>query len=877
LAGRREELAVVRHHVEEGAGRLLLVAGEAGIGKTRLIEAAQAGCAAFLARGAGLPMSVEVPFLPVANALADAFRADESWFRESVASCPSYVGEALAPLLPDLGTDRPAAHVPEASARSLLFKAVAAVLEALAVRRAVALVIDDLHWADPGTFDLVEQLVATGAGVPVLCAVRTEDPSVCDRVEPWSARMCRLANVETLELGPLTRAGTAEQLRLLAAPDRSPVAATDPIVDLIHSRSLGLPLFTEQLALRPDGPLPRLLDDVLGQRVADLTPEEHRVAALLGVADRDLTVEALREATGLPPAALTGCLHSLTDRRLLGAGERSVALRHPLLAEAVRHRLVPGEAADLHRRLATVLAAGGDAAEVAAHWQGAGDDEQELVWRIRAARSARDRLASEEEARQWRRSLELWPGDDLDERHGLRRIDALLAELDAVERSGRTDEARALIAPVLGRADDLPATTAADVWCRAASLADLVEGTLAALGYAERAAAAYDSAPAGPGLVRALTEHAIGLVWAGRLEEARAVDARLVAVCRSLDDPAQLRHALVQQAGHLGLDGWSRQVRTILDEARSVRTPRPDPDGDVLLAFVETDLVLKFGGGTDALVAAARDGMAAAEAWQLETSELALGLRGNLAEGLLHAGHVAEAAALVDPITDEVPLVDGWMVHAVQVAVDTVRGRLDAATQRSWALQDAVPAVQEDREIAALVTACELWSGRADLSLERLSGVVQKEVGSVDRIMAAECQVLAARAAADLADAGVAPRSELCRRVAALLAGDDPIRMPSEARDAYRATRAAELSRLAAQPRVDLWSAAAAGWDLVGRPFESAYARWRGAQAAHVTGAGTVADRLLRRAARDAHGHLPLEHAIRATQRTRAALARTTG
>lgn len=864
IAGRRTELAAVRSHLEAGTG-LLLVTGEAGIGKTRLMDTARGTCGAFVARGAGLPLSVEVPFLPVRNALLDVLHADDTWLPQALTACPAYVPGALAPLLPELTSTRPPPG-PDASARPRLFTALAAALQALADRRGLALLIDDLHWADGDTLDLVEQLLATGTRVPLLGAFRSDDPAIPDRVLAWSARVRRLPNVKTLELAPLTRAETAEQIRLLSVPGREAAGSTDPIVDRIHARSLGLPLFTEQLALQPNGPLPRLLDDVLGQRVADLPPEEHRVATALGVADRDLAVDVLRSATGLSPAALTSCLRSLARRRLLADGSQSVALRHPLLAEALRCRLVPGEAAEIHRRIARTLARTGEPAEVAVHWQGAGDTEQELAWRIRAARTAHDRIAPQEEARQWKRALELWP-DDLDERDGLRRIDAALAQLDALEASGHTDQAWTLLVPMLERVNALPDLTAADILCRASTYGDLLQGTLAALGYAERSVVLYETAPPSHGLIRALTEQACCLSWAGQVTEALEVDRRLVAACRSLGDAAELRQALVTHAGHLSSLGWSAGLRTLLDEAHSIQTPRPDPAGDVFLAVVESDLVLRFGGGPEALLAAGRDGLAAAETWHLDTYR-ALGLRANIATGLLRAGRVTEAAELVDPFTEQRSYVDAWSLHAVRVALDTIRGRLDEAVKRLEALQSAVPAVSEDREVTAIVTTSELWSGRPDLAFQRLSRSLENEVGSFDQIMAGQCQVLAVRAAADLADTGGAHRPELRRQVHRLLAGDDPTDMPSEAQNAYRATRTAELSRLAARPHPHAWVAAAKEWDAIGRPFESAYARWRGAKAASITGQGTLSNRLLRRAAKDAHDHLPLAQVILKTQRT---------
>jgi hypothetical protein len=870
IAGRRAELAAVRRHLESGTG-LLLVTGEAGIGKTKLVDTARATCGVFVATGAGLPLSVEVPFLPLTHALLEVLHAEDTdWVPRALAACPAYVPGALAPLLPELTTDQGPPGLDD-SARPRPFNAIAALLLALADRRPLALLIDDLHWADANTLDLLEHLLATGVGVPLLGTLRTDDPAVPDQVAAWSARVRRRANVETLELSPLSRAETAEQIGLLHVPGARGARATDTVIDRIYARSLGQPLFTEQLSVHPDGPLPRLLDDVLGQRVAALPSDEHLVVTALGVADRALSVDLLQAAIGLSRAPLTDTLHALARRRLLGDGLDTVALRHPLLAEAVRRRLVPGEATEMHRMLAATLAETGEPAEVAAHWQGAGDAEQELVWRIRAARVAHDRIAAHEAARQWQRALELWPDGDLEERDGVRRIDAVIAQLDALEDSGHTERAWTLLVPLLERVDALPPLTAAEILCRASAYGDLVSGAIAALEYAARAVALFETAPSSRGMVRALTEYAQCLQWAGRVPEALEVDRRLVAVCRSLGEAVELRSALVTNAAHLSDLGWSTGVRALLDEARRIETPQPDPAGEVFLGVVETDLVLRFGGGPVALLDAGSDGLAAAEKWHIDTYR-ALSLRANVALGLLRAGRVAEAAELVDPHTEGPPHVDAWVLDAVRVGLDTVRGRLDEARARLEGLVSVAAAVSEDREITAVVTTCDLWAGRPDLALERLSRALGSEVGSFDQVLTGECQVLAVRAAADLADAGVALRPQLQRRVARLLSGEDPTDFTSEPQHAYQAARTAELARLAADSRPDRWVSAAKEWDAIGRPFESAYARWRGAQAALTTGHGTLANRLLQRAARDAHDHMPLTQAIRATNQH---LART--
>ncbi|MFC7496597.1 MULTISPECIES: ATP-binding protein [unclassified Nocardioides] len=858
IAGRETELAAVRRHLHTGTG-MLLVIGEAGVGKTRLVDTARATADVVVARGAGLPLSSEVPFLPVTGVLQALHRAAP--LTDVITECPSYVRGTIGSLLPEVSIDEAPKGL-ETSARPRLFSAVHTVLEAAVARRRMAVLIDDLHWADSDTLDLLEHLLGAGINAPVLGTFRLDDPAIPDPVLAWAARVRRLPNVDTLDLPPLTRDETADQMRMLPAPH----PRTDEEVDRIYARSRGLPLFTEQLAVDANGPMPRLLDDVLGQRVADLPAAEQQVASTLAVADRGLPIDVLLPVSGMAADALTPALRGLDRRRLLADGDdEAVALRHPLLAEAVRRRLVPGEATELHCKLALALAACGEPAEVAAHWQAAGDATEELGWRIRAARSAQERIAVEEEARQWRRALELWAdGGDLDENAGLRRIDAEIALVDALLYSGQIELAWEVIQPVLDRVDELPTLVAAEVLYRAAGYeTELVDGPVPV----ERAATAvalFETAPPGRSLVRALLQYANCLHLAGRAAEVRDVDRRRVAVCRSIDDPMELRRALTVQAIHLADRGSLSEIRELLDEAHRIVPSPPDPIGDTWLGGIETDLVLKFGGGTTALVAAGRDALAAADEWALDTY-VAAAVRYNIALGWLRAGHLVEAAAMVDGRTQGPPTHDKTPLHEVRVALDAVRGRREEAAQRLSAVMSQIGAARLDPEFNAVVTECELWSGRAHDAYDRLSESLQSESGRVHAIMAGECQVLAVRAAADLAEEDPARRATLRRRVTDLLDRDDPTDVASQAQQAYRCARAAELSRLAGDPRVDLWASAAREWSRIGRPFDAAYCSWRGAQVALLTGQGSVALRLLRRAAREARDHVPLSAAIAET------------
>ena len=215
----------------------------------------------------------------------------------------------------------------------------------------------------------------------------------------------------SVELGPLSREESAEQLRLLAGAD-----VEEEVVDRIYQKSRGQPLFTEQLAAESGSAegLPWLLSDLLDRRLHDLDDQAWAVVATLGIADRALSDDLLASAAGVTEDALEATMRGLNRRRLLasGAPQAHVALGHPLLAEAVRRRISAGEARRAHRRLAEALAltSSAQAAEVAEHWRGAADASHELEWRIRAARESAQRCASRQEAAHWLRALGLGRG-----------------------------------------------------------------------------------------------------------------------------------------------------------------------------------------------------------------------------------------------------------------------------------------------------------------------------------------------------------------------------------------------------------------------------------------------------------------------------------
>ncbi|MET1059478.1 MAG: AAA family ATPase [Nocardioides sp.] len=875
IAGRQHELRVVRRHLEGGTG-LLAVTGEAGMGKTRLVGAAStlAAGSTFVAAGSCLPLSSQVPLLPVADALRAAYDVDDGqWVKEAVADCAPYVAGSLSRVLPELDLALGAPIAPDDEwARQRLFGAIEATLSALASLRPLAVLLEDLHWADSATLDLVEHLLAGRVAVPVLGTWRLHDPTTPEPTAEWWTRVQRLPTCATLDLKPLSRAETAEQVGLLVTGPADP-----DLVDRIHHRSQGQPLFTEQLTGLDDAEeLPRRLGELLDQRLSGLDEQAWGVARALGVADRSLSDVLLADVTGLGSRELTGALHELGARNLLrSAAGHHVDLRHPLLAEAIRRRLVALELADEHRRIALALARSTDPspAEVAEHWRRAEDPAEEVGWRVRAAQAAGERFAVAQAAEQWRRALAIWPvdGGSLGT-PPVRKRDAYLAAMDAMLF---TDVVSAWEVAQEGMQDlaDVMGVDAAETYRRAAAISGWLGDPARGVGLVDRAIAILDSDEPSVGLVRAWSERDTLLDMLGRYDEARVCSARALEVCASLDAPQVYRGLLIQQSLHDADEGDVEEALAHLDEAGRMDMPTPDPGGDIHLAVTATYILLLAGRVGDEVVKAGLPGLEAAATWGIETYPAHV-VRGNVAFALRLAGQIRRAAEIIDPVTafDE-PRHEDAAVQFQRAYLDMVRGRRAQALARFDLLARIPdPILSNLLEFTEGISEADLWCGRPDVALDRTVSVLRDAVATEASIQTGGVLVLAARAASDVASADggdVGARRERLALLQSLL-GDtrhDPFE-PSPAfasRAAHSAAWAAETARLVGRSTVELWGVAAGRWDRIGRPHDAAYCRWRGAQVALAAGQGTIALRLLTRATRDAREHVPLSAAIAET------------
>jgi predicted ATPase len=444
LIGRSSELERLRAALgtpTAGVSRTFLVAGEAGVGKTRLVEdvaaAVEAAGGRVLLGGCVDLGDGSLPYAPIVEALRRFVR------RTDPADVEAIVGPArgeLARLIPDLGPAEAAVTTALAidSAQGRLFELVLGVLMRLAERSPVAVIVEDLHWSDRSTRDLLAFLVRNLREAPIglVLTYRSDELHRRHPLLPFIAELERLGGVERLELAPFERRDSAAQLEAIAGH------ALDPaLIESIHARSGGNAFFAEELlvAAGEDGrsELPPTLRDVLLARVAGLREPTQEFLRVASAAGQRVDPSLLAAAAGLDDGAVYDALREAVGRQVLvpdpTAGTERYAFRHALLQEAVYDDLLPGERTRLHSAFARSLESrhGGDpsvAAELAFHWFAAHDLARALESAVAAGLAAEAGYAFPEAVAQYERALELWDRvPDAEARAGGDRVELLAA------------------------------------------------------------------------------------------------------------------------------------------------------------------------------------------------------------------------------------------------------------------------------------------------------------------------------------------------------------------------------------------------------------------------------------------------------------------
>ncbi|NEA48541.1 AAA family ATPase, partial [Streptomyces sp. SID10815] len=445
FVGRQSELGTLNDALARAAAgepQALLLGGEAGVGKTRLIEefaAAATRRAAVVALGGCVEIGADgLPFAPFSTALRALRRALPGEFDAAAAGQE----EELARLLPELGGEPAAAargagrHDEEGMAR--LFELTARLLERVAAGHTVVLVLEDLHWADASTRHLLAFLLRTlrTGRLLVLASYRSDDIHRRHPLRPLLAELDRLRTIHRIELARFTRQEVARQIAGILAAEPDPAQ-----IDQIFERSDGNAFFVEELASCTGTDCPDLSDslrDLLLVRVETLPETAQRVVRIAAEGGSTVEYRLLAAVARLAEDDLIEALRAAVNASVLtpapsGDGYR---FRHALVREAVSDDLLPGERSRLDRRYAealeadpTLVPADQRVTRLASYWYHAHDPAKALPAVLDASVAARSRHAYSEQLRLLERAMELWDAAPEEVRARLRAADYVEAYL----------------------------------------------------------------------------------------------------------------------------------------------------------------------------------------------------------------------------------------------------------------------------------------------------------------------------------------------------------------------------------------------------------------------------------------------------------------
>ncbi|MEU9173559.1 AAA family ATPase [Streptomyces sp. NPDC048420] len=584
LIGREDELdrlSGVLERARGGEARAVLVAGDAGVGKTRLLDEvmgrAAAGGMTVLAGHCVDLGDVGLPYLPFTEVLG--VLAGDERFSGVVSSHPAV--ERL------LGGGSPG----DSGGRLRLFEGIAGLLADLADIAPLLLVLEDLHWADQSSRDLLRFLLSRGilqraaGGVPthrlaVLASYRADDLHRRHPLRPLLAELVRLPAVERLELRPM---GDAEVARLVRALREGPLP--DTTVRRIVERAEGNAFYAEELLAATgsgDGGVPSGLADVLLIRFEQLSDTAQQVLRTAAVAGRRVEHDLLRDAVGLPEEELEAALREAIGRQVLVPGDGDTyAFRHALAREAVYADLLPGERARLHGAFARLLDGRGNRAESAAerahHYRESHDLAPALAASLEAADHALRVGAPAEELRHLEAALDLWSAVEASARptgEGVDRVRLMLRASAAAAHTGELHRAVSLTrAAMAGVGQEADSELAARVRYTLAGNLMTVDNLTAAFAYSSEALDMIPADPPSRTWVWAAATHVLAARHVGENETALRVARQALARAEEMgviDAQADLliSLAVLEGDGRRSVEGRER-LRRARELARS--------------------------------------------------------------------------------------------------------------------------------------------------------------------------------------------------------------------------------------------------------------------------------------------------------------------
>ena len=854
-----------------------MVGGEAGVGKSRLVDdfaERSRGTGARVLTGGCLELGAEgLPFAPFTSVLRTLVR---DLGAAGVAELlPGGATRELARLLPEFG--EPAGTDDAGEARARLFEQMLVLLEHLAESGPVVLAIEDMHWADRSTRDLLAFLIRNQQSLDAVLIVvtyRSDDLHRNHPLRPLLAELDRIGWVTRLDLGRLTRQGTDQLVTQIIGRDPG-----DELLAAVYRRTEGNPLFVE--ALLGDGELgaglPESLRDLLVASVRRL-PEETQEVVRVASAGGDRTGHGLLAAvTGLDGGALARALRPAVAANVLLTDSDGYLFRHALIREAVHDELLPGERGQVHRRFAEAIGAdpalvmpGRAVVEQAHHWYAAHDNTWALTCAWQAAGQAGRALAYAEQLAMLSRVLELWEQvPDAAQRIGADHVAVLETAVRAAELAGDDDRGLTLAHAAVREVDAGAEPVRAGLLLEARGRlkyrlgrADFVED----LHEAVRLVPADPPSAARARVLEALTHSALHVHGGWDDPELQAAAEEAVVIARQVGDAATEAAALVTLACAKPIGGSVEPIRALLARAREVAARAKAYQPLLGAAVTESDMLQ--GMGLHELAAGvAREGLATAREHGLARTWGAV-LANNLAEPLMSVGRWDEAGEVIERALQLFPpRVSRTYLRLLAGDIALARGDQAAAADSVASIRAVLDDTRYHDQYhlpgARLETEVLLAQSRPAEALSLVEDTLDRYDLLPSPRYAWPLLVAGARACA----AAVAARDEVLSAKAAVIhdrlrAEASKLRADGLAQQAQQLTFAAEAGSAARAPAGaeagddvrTVWAEVVRAWEAVGQPYPLAVTMLRSAEAALSGGDREDGTALLRRAAGLAQG-----------------------
>jgi DNA-binding CsgD family transcriptional regulator len=869
--GRRRELSALTDAIVRGTGGdavVALVGGDAGIGKSRLVaEVAdlarrdgslvlEGGCVS-LGSGEGLPFA---PIVEALRRLPELIAAGNVPGLDDIDALRTPETADLGRLLPELGStgiadpdvfDRPT------WVQGRIFEALLGLLRTLGERVPVVLVVEDLHWSDSSTRDLLSFLArnARTERLTVIGTYRTDELNRRHPLRPWLSEMERVPRVLRIGIERFGRAELDAQMEAILGHRPSV-----ELLDAVERRAEGNPFFVEELlasdAVQPGDGLPPTLRDVLMARVTALSEDAQRILGVAAVAGRTVESGLLAEVAGSDETAIEDGLREALAAQILAIDPQghpdAYRFRHALLAEVVYDDLLPSERRRLHAAYAKALAerpvaSGAEGASQLAALAHHATAAHELVRALRAwvgaARAASATHAFHEAGQAYERAIDLWdavPADDRPDDTDLAALyhDGALAAMV----SGRHERAIHLARAALDRldpADQLERWAAAsERLARAMWVSGAMDEGLARL---EAAAERLRSIEGSSIRARILASLAGAHMLRG--DHPQAIESATTAIeeARAIGVPSSEAHALNTLGTSIALTGRCADGLPFLREGIALARSLNDVD-DIGRGFANLSSTLLICGQPEESQAVALEGVAWARSVGASRGYGRF-IAGNAVDAAIQLGCWDQAQDLVGDLLAGDP--EGVNLIGMITVVGPLFSRLGRLAEaerllvNGRTLVDPLQEAQFTGPIYTGIVELALCTGRIDDAVDAARDGIGRLNRTRDRYYQTELVSLAARAEADRAEHARASRdagsaAEAATNAAAYAAElegwvaerEDPAAFGG-ALAADSAIATAEARRAAGEPDPGAWRAAVEATDRAGNPWRRAYARYR--------------------------------------------------